>query len=97
MAEKAPNEDGASTNRPVEKAQGASSSGGPASVHSPFSMRANLARRHAEFEGGPTMAEILADLDRFRRPDGPTRDDIVRTLQESRDERAEQIEATWRR
>jgi hypothetical protein len=44
---------------------------------------------------GPTMAEILEELDRHRPPDGPTTEDIVNALHESRRERDEQIEAWW--
>jgi hypothetical protein len=60
-------------------------------VSTPFSLRANLERRHAELAGGPTMADILADLDRFRRPDGPSHVDVVRILHECRDERIDRI------
>lgn len=46
--------------------------------------------------GGPTMAEILDDLDRYRSVEGPTTDDIVKALHEGRRERDEQIDAWWR-
>lgn len=58
----------------------------------PFSLRAQLDRRLAEFAGGPTMAEILADLDQYRRP---SQVDAVALLRESRREREEQLAAIW--
>jgi len=36
--------------------------------------------------GGPTMADIVGDLDRHRRSDGPTTEDIVNALHEGRRE-----------
>ena len=58
----------------------------------PFSLRAQLDRRLAEFAGGPTMAEILADLDRYR-PPAPV--DAVALLHQCRAERDAQLAAIW--
>lgn len=63
----------------------------------PFSLAADLNRQHEEFAGGPTMADILADLDRYRSSDGPTRDEIVEALHEGRREREEQLDQLWPR
>lgn len=57
----------------------------------PFSIEAYLDRQRQQFAGGPTMADILADLDQFRQPDGPTSDDIVQALHEERAEREEHL------
>lgn len=62
-----------------------------------LSLKAYVERESAAIAaaGGSTMAEILDELDRHRRPDGPTTEDIVNALHEGRRERDEQIEAWW--
>lgn len=50
----------------------------------PFSLEAYLARQHAEFADGPTMAEILEDLDRYR-SQGLPGDLIVASIREDRE------------
>ncbi|TNC26436.1 hypothetical protein [Amycolatopsis alkalitolerans] len=50
----------------------------------PFSLEAYLERQRAEFADGPTMAEILEDLDRFREG-GIPRETIAATVREDRD------------
>lgn len=57
----------------------------------PFSLEAYLARQHAEFAGGPTMAEIIEDMDQYRHPLPPGGETIVESLHAVRDER----EARW--
>jgi hypothetical protein len=62
----------------------------PASVCAPsLSLKACVEREAAAISaaGRPTMAGILEDLDRYRRPDGPTTEDIVNALREGRRER----------
>ena len=53
-----------------------------------LSLKAYVEREAAAIAaaGGPTMAEILEELDRYRRPDGPTTEDIVNALHEGRRE-----------
>ncbi|NKQ52792.1 hypothetical protein HFP15_07845 [Amycolatopsis sp. K13G38] len=51
----------------------------------PFGLEAYLARRHAEFAGGPTMAEILDDLDRHRDGSRLTTGLIVASVRAGRD------------
>lgn len=54
----------------------------------PFSLQAHLDRQREEFAStGPTMAEILADLDRFR-AGGLAREAIVASIREDRDGRS---------
>ncbi|RZS34369.1 hypothetical protein EV193_109156 [Herbihabitans rhizosphaerae] len=38
----------------------------------PYDLEADLARQAEAFKNAPTMAEILKDMDKLRRPDGPT-------------------------
>lgn len=47
--------------------------------------------------GGPTMSDILDDLDKVRMADGPTTDDIVTALHESRKEREDHLDSLWPR
>jgi hypothetical protein len=51
-----------------------------------FTLRAMLERQFAKFEGGPTMEEILADLDRFR-SGGVPRELIAPAIRADREER----------
>lgn len=50
----------------------------------PFSLEAYLARQHAEFADGPTMAEIIEDMDRDR-SQGLPGDLIVASIREDRE------------
>lgn len=54
-----------------------------------LSLRAYVDREAAALAtaGGPTMADILDELDRYRRPDGPSTRDIVNAIHEGRRER----------
>ncbi|MGP4019938.1 hypothetical protein [Saccharopolyspora sp. 5N708] len=63
---------------------------------SAFSLEAYLDRQVELFAAGPTMADILRDMDRFREDDMVTRDDIVNALHEGRREREEQLEDLWK-
>jgi hypothetical protein len=63
---------------------------------SAFSLEAYLDRQVELFASGPTMAEILRDMDRFREDDTITRDDIVDALHEGRQEREEHLEGLWK-
>ncbi|WP_236794555.1 hypothetical protein [Amycolatopsis sp. GM8] len=57
----------------------------------PFDFEAYLDRQRTESAGGPTMAEILDDMDRYR-ADGLPGDLIVESLRASRDERETQLD-----
>lgn len=58
----------------------------------PFSLHAYLDRQLEEFADGPTMTDVLRDMDQYRRPDGPTSEEIVEALHEAREERMDQLE-----
>lgn len=45
--------------------------------------------------GGPTMAEILEDLDKLRGQGSPTTEDIVNALHEGRKEREDHLDSLW--
>lgn len=60
----------------------------PRSPADPFSLQAYLDRQHAEFAGGPTMAEILAKADRLR-AGGVDRELIAEMIRADRGDRAE--------
>lgn len=62
-----------------------------------FSLQAVLDRQFEEFADGPSMADILADLDQYRRPDGPTTDEIVDALHETRQEREDHLGGLWQK
>lgn len=57
------------------------------SGNDPFSLEAYLARQHAEFASGPTMAEIIEDMDRYRHPVPAGEETIVEALHAVRGER----------
>jgi hypothetical protein len=62
-----------------------------------FSLEAYLNRQVEMFASGPTMADILRDMDQFREDDSlTTREDIVDALHEARRERDEQLEGLWK-
>jgi hypothetical protein len=50
----------------------------------PFSLEAYLERQRAEFADGPTMAEILEEMDQYR-ADGLPGDLIVASIREDRE------------
>jgi antitoxin FitA len=62
----------------------------PISANAPsLSLKAYVEREAATIAAtGPTMAEILEGLDRHRRSDGPTTEDIVNALHEGRREQS---------
>ena len=54
-------------------------------------------RQFDEMVGGPTMADILREIDERGRPTGLTTDMIVAALHEGRQEREEQLSEIWKR
>lgn len=46
-------------------------------------------RRDGDDVPKPSMKDILRDMDQYRRPDGPTSEEIVEALHEAREEREE--------
>ncbi len=48
-------------------------------------------RRDSDDIPKPSMKDILRDMDQYRRPDGPTSEEIVEALHEARQERDEQL------
>ncbi|ONI85084.1 hypothetical protein ALI22I_32145 [Saccharothrix sp. ALI-22-I] len=68
---------------------------GPTCGDDPFGLHAQFERQWAEFADGPTMADLLTDLDDFRNEAaGP---DVVSALHESRAERDADSAEPWRR
>jgi hypothetical protein len=61
----------------------------------PFRLEAYLERQHAEFADGPSMAEILDDMDRYRQPVTPGGETIVESLHAARGEREQQLSEAW--
>jgi hypothetical protein len=59
-----------------------------------FSLLRQLERQFAEFANGPTMENILTDMDRYR---APSDESVVEALHAVRRERDERWDETWQR
>ncbi|WP_020672587.1 hypothetical protein [Amycolatopsis nigrescens] len=62
----------------------------------PFGLEAYLERQAAEFTDGPTMTEILDDMDRYRHPAAPGGESVTDSLHAVRREREEHLDELWR-
>ena len=62
--------------------------------HEAFSLLRQLERQFAEFAKGPTMADLFADMDRFRTPSDESSVEALHAVRRERDERWDEL---WHR